>query len=117
MGLTQIAFLLFCAIAAGGLLMAGMIAARKSPPSLLGPVHGLGAAAALAVLLAANLQGGETTPDRAWWAFGVFVAGLLGGLMFFRILFRNNAPLVLIGGHASLALIGLWLLYPVAFPG
>ena len=114
MGLTQVAFLLFAAIAAGGLLMAGMIIGKFRIPAFLGPAHGLGGLAALAVLFAANLQG-EATPERAWWALGVFAAGLVGGLLFFRVLFKNAAPLFLVAGHGSVAVLGLYLLYPLAF--
>lgn len=114
MNLTQIAFLLFAAIAGGGLLMAGMIIGKFRIPAFLGPAHGLGGLAATALLFAANLQG-EATPERAWWALGVFAAGLVGGLLFFRVLFKNAAPLFLVAGHGSLAGIGLYLLYPLAF--
>lgn len=115
MSLIQIAFLFFCAIAAGGVLMLLMILAKARVPAFLGPMHGLGGLAALAVLFAANLTA-DAVPERAWWALGVFLAGLIGGLLFFRVLFRGNAPLFLFFGHASVALLGLWLLYPVAFP-
>lgn len=116
MNLTQIAFLFFAAIASGGLLMAGMIVGKMKIPSFVGPAHGLGGLAAVALLFAANLLG-EGTPDRAWWALVVFTAGLVGGLLFFRVLFRNAAPLYLVAGHGSAAALGLWLLYPVAFGG
>lgn len=116
MSLIQIAFLFFCAIAAGGLLMAGMILGKMKIPAFLGPAHGLGGLAAVAVLFTANLQG-VATPDRAWWALAVFTAGLVGGLLFFRVLFKNAAPILLVAGHGSLAVLGLWLLYPVAFAG
>lgn len=114
MSLMQIAFLFFAAIAAGGLLMVGMIFAKIQIPSFLGPVHGLGGLAAVAFLLYACLQG-DATPERAWWALGVFTAGLMGGLLFFRVLFPKSAPLLLIGGHGSVAALGLFLLFPVAF--
>lgn len=114
MSLTQIAFFFFAAIAAGGLLMAGMILGKIRIPAFLGPAHGVGGLAALAVLLVANLQG-EATPERAWWALGVFAAGFSGGLLFFRVLFRNAAPILLVAGHGSVAAVGLYLLYGVAF--
>lgn len=114
MTLTQIAFLLFAAIAAGGLLMVGMIFKKMQIPSFLGAMHGLGGLAASAVLLVANLTA-DATPERAWWALGVFVAGLAGGFLFFRVLFPRAAPMLLVAGHGSIAAIGLYLLYGVAF--
>lgn len=115
MDLTKIAFLLFAAIAAGGLGMAALIAFKLRFPAFLGAAHGLGGLAALALLFAANLMNPDA-PERAWWALGVLTAGLVGGLIFFRVLFRDHAPLWLVAGHGSVALFGLWLLYPVVFP-
>lgn len=114
MSLIQITFTLFAAIAAGGLLMAGMIALKMRVPALLGPAHGLGGFAALCLLFAANLQN-PATPDRAWWALLVFTAGFIGGLLLFRVLFRNTPPLLLVAGHGSVAILGLYLLYGVTF--
>lgn len=114
MSTIQIAFVLFAAIAAGGLLLAGLIAAKAPFPGFFGPAHGIGALVALAVLLYANITG-DATPDRAWWAFGVFAAGLVGGFTLFRVLFRKRAPLWMIAGHGSLGAVGLYLLYGAAF--
>jgi hypothetical protein len=111
----QIAFLFFAAIAAGGLLMAGLILAKVKIPPILPIGHGLGGLAALGFLFWVNLQGGDATLDRAWWALVVFAAGFVGGLLFFRVLFKNAAPLFLIAGHGSVAAVGLYLLYGVAF--
>lgn len=111
----QLAFLFFAAIAAGGLLMAGLVLAKVKIPSLIPPAHGLGGLAALAFLFWVNLQGGDATPDRAWWALVVFAAGFVGGLLFFRVLFKKSAPLYLIAGHGSVAAVGLYLLYGVSF--
>lgn len=116
MSLTQIAFLFLAAIAAGGLTIAALIVAKVKLPAFFGPAHGLGGLAAVGLLFAANLLG-DATPDRAWWALVVFTGGLVGGLLFFRVLFKNAAPLYLIAGHGSVAVLGLWLLYPVAFAG
>lgn len=116
MNLIQISFLFFGAIAAGGILMTVMILGKVKIPSFLGPAHGLGGLAAIALLFYVNLQG-DATPDRAWWALGVFTAGFVGGVLFFRVLFKNAAPLFLVLGHGSVAVLGLWLLYPVAFAG
>ncbi|MCX7059446.1 MAG: hypothetical protein NTZ11_00985 [Gammaproteobacteria bacterium] len=113
MTLTQIAFLLFAAIAAGGLTMGAIIAFGKSPPAFMGVGHGLGGLAACATLFVANLQGGDATPDMAWWALIVFTSGLIGGLLLFRVLFKGATPLFLVAGHGSIAALGLYLLYPL----
>ncbi|MGQ0699625.1 MAG: hypothetical protein ACT4PZ_15455 [Panacagrimonas sp.] len=115
MSLIQIAFLFFAAIAAFGLLMAGMIAGKVKLPAFFGPAHGLGGLAALAFLFYVNLQS-DATPERAWWALGVFAAGFVGGLLLFRVRLFKGMPLLLQAvGHGSAAALGLWLLYPVAF--
>jgi len=111
----QIAFLFFAAIAAGGLLMAAMILAKLRIPSFIPVGHGLGGLAALGYLFWVNLQGGDATPDLAWWSLIVFTGGFVGGLLFFRVLFKQSAPLFVIAGHASVAALGLYLLYGVAF--
>ncbi len=114
MNLTQIAFVLFALVAAGGLTMAAMIAAKIKIPSFMGPGHGLAGLAALGVLLAANL-GGPVTPEHAWWAFGVFAAGLVGGVSLFRVIFKGKTPLLMVAMHGSIGAVGLYLLYGVAF--
>lgn len=115
MDLFLISFVLFCAIAAGGLTMAGMIAAGMRVPPFMGMGHGLGALASLGVLLVACLRGGDATPDRAWWALAVLLAGLVGGLVLFKVLFVNRTPLALVAVHGSVAALGLYLLYGVVF--
>lgn len=115
MSLLQIAFLFFAAIAAGGVLMAALIVFKAKVPSFFPPSHGIGGLAALGLLFVANLQLGDSTPTAAWWALGVLTAGLIGGLLFFRVLFKQSAPLWLIAGHGSVAAVGLYLLYGAAF--
>ena len=115
MSLLQIAFFFFAAIAAGGVLMALLIVFKVKLPSYFSPAHGIGGLAALALLFFANLRLGDATPESAWWALGVFTAGLIGGLLFFRVLFKQSAPLWLIAGHGSLGIVGLYLLYGAAF--
>ncbi|WP_420467714.1 hypothetical protein [Panacagrimonas sp.] len=111
----QIAFLTLAAVAAGGVLMTALIVASKPIPAFLGPAHGLAALAAVGVLFAVNLSLGDTTPVLAWWALGVFVAGLVGGLLLFRVLFKDKAPLALALAHGSVGALGLYLLYGAAF--
>jgi hypothetical protein len=116
MTLTQIAFWAFAAIASGGLLMTVLILLDVRWPSILPIGHGLGGLTALGILFTANLKGGSATPDRAWWALAVFTTGLVGGVVLFRILFKDKATLPLALMHGSLGAIGLWLLYGVAAP-
>jgi hypothetical protein len=115
MSLLQLSFACFAAIALGGLLMAGLIAAKVPVPRFIPPLHGLGGLAGVGLLLAANLRA-AAVPERAWLALGVFAAGLAGGVLFFMILFPKRTPPLLIAGHGGLALLGLYLLYGVAFP-
>ena len=115
MSLTQIAFFLFAAIAAGGLGLATLVALKVRFPALLGLGHGLGGFVALATLLAANLQGGDATPALAWWALAVFFGGFVGGVVLFRVLFKDRATLPLALLHGSAGALGLVLLYQAAF--
>jgi hypothetical protein len=114
MTLEQLAFVFFAAVALGGALMSGLIAAKLRVPRGLAPLHGLGGLAGVGLLLTANLSHAAATP-RAWLALGVFAAGLAGGVLFFAILFPKRTPLPLIAAHGSLGAIGLYLLYRVAF--
>ena len=114
--LIQIAFLMLAAGACGGLLFTGLRLLRVPYPRWLGAAHGLLGLAALATLGLALAQAPSEAPlTQAWWALGVFTAALLGGLMFFRWRRRPNQSLVMALMHGSLALVGLYLLYPAAF--
>lgn len=117
MDLFQIAFLMFSAIAAGGLGMAVMIALGLRVPAFMGTAHGLGALASMAVLFVACLRGEASTPELAWWALVVFLGGLVGGLLLFRVLFVRKTPLALVAVHGSVAALGLYLLYGPTFGG
>ncbi len=111
----MLAFVLFALVATGGVVLLAGIVSGKSLPGFLPTGHGLAALAALAVLFFVNLTGESATPAEAWWALGVFTLGLLGGLIFFRVLFPKSAPVWLLFGHGSLGGIGLYLLYQAAF--
>lgn len=117
MTLLQCAFVLFAAGATGGISLTIMLALRLRYPPWFGTAHGLLGLAALATLFAANLRGLDTTPALAWWALGVLLAALLGGLTLFRFLFRGGVPLLLAVLHGSLAVVGIYLLYCAAFGG
>ena len=115
MTLSQWSLVPFVAVAGGGLLMAALIAAKARIPRLLSDGHGLAGLAALGFLFAVNLHGRESTPATAWWSLGVFLGGFVGGLLLFRVIFRNRASLPLVGLHASVGVAGLYLLYRAAF--
>lgn len=117
MTLLQWVFVLFAAVAGGGISLTLMLALRLRHPPWFGTAHGLLGLAALAALFCANLCGAATTPALAWWALGVLLAALSGGLILFRFLFRGRAPLPLAVLHGSLALAGIYLLYRAAFGG
>lgn len=112
---TMLAFWFFAAIAAGGLLMFGMIMQRKRYPGLLKLGHGLGALLGVCGLAYVNFSGGEATANSAWWALALFAMGMVGGVLFFRFLFPRSAPNWLILGHGSLGGLALFFLYQAAF--
>jgi hypothetical protein len=112
--LWQWSFWWLAAVAAGGGLMAVQIALKRPIPSWMGSGHGLAALAGLVLLFVANLRGEDQTPPTAWWALGLFTAGMVGGLILFRVLFPQRAPLGLAVLHGSLGAVGLILLGPVA---
>ena len=115
MTVALIVFVLMSAVSLGGALLALLITFGTGAPRLLRLIHGFAAAGALALLAVGNSV--QETPSLAWWALGVWTAGLLGGLLFFRVLFPGRAPRMLIAAHGVLGLTGLALLYPVAFAG
>jgi hypothetical protein len=104
----------FALVASGGLLMSLLLALGRRIPALLGTAHGLAGLAALALLFAVNLRGGAATPPLAWWALGVFLGGFVGGLLLFRVIFRERASLGLAALHGSAGALGLYLLYGAA---
>lgn len=117
MSLFQVAFFIFAAGASGGVLFTALVAWGVRYPRWMGAGHGGIGLLALGVLVYALLEApADASTERAWWALGVFALALLGGLSLFRWLFPQRRPLVLVVLHGGLALVGLYLLYPVAFP-
>ena len=105
---------LFWLAAAVGLGGAGLGLSRMLPlklPRFMRTVHGMAALFLTGAVFIANLVHENATPTVAWWALAVFAAGLVGGLLFFRVLGRGRPPLWLILGHGSLGLSGVYLLY------
>jgi len=111
MQMLEIAFWWMAAIAAGGLGLTLLVALKLRFPSWIGAAHGLGGLAGLALLFTANLRAADTLPDLAWWSLGVFTAGFFGGLLLFRVLFKDRATLPLALMHGSVGSLGLYLLY------
>lgn len=111
----QISFWVFAAVAFGGAGLTALMAVGITIPKWLGTAHGMAALAGLALLFAVNLGLGAALPALAWWALGVFLAGFVGGMLFFRVLMPGRAPLWLAFGHGSVGLLGLCLLYLAAF--
>ncbi|MES2262635.1 MAG: hypothetical protein V4724_29265 [Pseudomonadota bacterium] len=101
----------FGAVAGGGLLLSLRKLASRPAPRWLRSAHGLAGLAALCALFALNLVGQAATPERAWWAFGVLLAGFVGGLLLLRVLFRSAAPLAVVLLHGALGGAGIALLY------
>jgi hypothetical protein len=105
-------FLLFASIAAAGVGLAILRRAGVKLPAWLATAHGLSGLLGLAVFFGANLSLASSIAPELWWSLIAFTLGLVGGLLFFRVLFRRQAiPLWAILGHASMAAIGLYLLY------
>jgi hypothetical protein len=115
MNLTQWSFFLCAAVAAGGLLLATLIALRVRFPTAFGTAHGLFGLAALIVLFIVNLHGGAATPPLTWWGLGALLGAFAGGLILFRTVFPGRAPVPLVALHGGLALTGLYLIYRAAF--
>ncbi|MCC4594204.1 hypothetical protein NRY95_19395 [Xanthomonas campestris pv. phormiicola] len=117
MNVLQWGLALFAAVALGGLSLALLIGLRIRFPRWCATAHGLLGLLGLLVLFAANLHGGDALPPLAWWALGVLLAALCGGLILFRTLFRARAPRPAVLVHGALALLGIYLLYRAAFAG
>jgi hypothetical protein len=116
MSLTQIAFLMLAAGACGGALFIVLLTMRIRYPTWFGAGHGLLGLAAIGLLGFALWQSSTMkTLPQAWWAFGVLAAALLGGVTLFRLLFPERRPIWLALMHGAVALLGLFLLYPIAF--
>jgi len=108
-------FLYFASISLAGLSIAVIRMLKVSLPTWLGAVHGMAALFGLAAFFVVNLRFGDEGGSYAWWSLGIFSLGLIGGLIFFRVLFPKKAPIWTYAGHGMLAVIGLSFLYFPAF--
>lgn len=114
MSIVQIVFFIFCAIAVGGAGLAAAALLKIRLPVALPVLHGLGGLIATG-LLAYALAGLPPQTPYLWWPLIILGAGLLGGALFFRVLYPRKAPYILIAGHGLVGLVGLFVLYRVAF--
>lgn len=116
MNLAQWAYLLLAAGAFGGILFAMLVTAKVRYPRWFGAGHGLlGLTGAALMGVALSRRGGAEAHPSQWWAYAAVVAALLGGATLFRVLSPQQRPLLLVAAHGALALVGLWLLFPVVF--
>lgn len=116
MSLIQIAFLMLAAGACGGALFIVLLLMGVRYPAWFGMGHGLLGLAAIGLLGFALVQASSGMPaPRAWWALGVLAAAMLGGFTLFKLLLPERRPIGLALMHGGIALLGLFLLYPVAF--
>jgi hypothetical protein len=111
----ELVLLGFGTVALGGMAVAVRLFAKGSAPLWLRNVHGLAGLAALVALFAMNLLGEAATPTRAWWAFGLLLAGFTGGMVLLRVLFQPKPPSWLVLFHAAIGITGIVLLYTAFF--
>lgn len=111
-------FVYFSSVASAGLGLGCMRAAKLRLPSWLGTVHGLAGLLGVGGFFVINLLQSDagSFDNRAWWALVAFSTGLFGGLIFFRVLFRQQFSSLAVAAHGAMAALGLYLLYPVSFP-
>lgn len=91
--------------AAGGLMMVVLILSGKRIPGILGIGHGLGGLIGVALVWA------SLGFNAGVWSGGVLTAALVGGLVFFRFMFRKKPPFFIVMGHGLIAAVGIYLLY------
>jgi hypothetical protein len=102
--------LIFAIAAVVGITLGVAAFQGRFPPVSSAVLHGVLAAAALALLIVAVVV--HAAAGAAVWALGFFVVAALGG---FTLAFgfharRKSLPKGLVGGHAVLAVIGFLLL-------
>ena len=112
----QVAFVLLAAGACGGVFFTALSALRVRYPAWFGLGHGLlGLVAVVLLAVALVLAPPGVAPPRAWWALAVLAGALAGGALLFRVIFPGRHPLWPAFVHGGAALLGLGLLFPVAF--
>lgn len=112
MTLLQCAFILLIAGAAGGAALTLLAIFRLGFPRWFGMAHGLLNFSGIVVLFTSNLTEGDVVASARWWAFAILTAALCGGVLFFRVFFRDRIPVAAAVLHGALALGGLYILAP-----
>ena len=119
MSLIGISMLVLSLAALGGLTLAtlhGTLPAGRHIPFAVGLSHGLAGAAGLALLTIGLLRGTAHGAAQGASGFGSFAAVLLGGTLLLGLvpiqarLRRRSLPVLALGLHATLAVLGLTLL-------
>jgi hypothetical protein len=110
-----IAVVLFAIAAAGGLVLALLRFRGRDLPMPLALIHGVVAAAGLALLAWAAFGAASSSPARA--SLAVFGVAAIGGFVLFARHLRNKVlPVPLVVGHAVLAVAGFVLLLSAVNP-
>ncbi|USA44696.1 hypothetical protein NCG89_08000 [Spongiibacter taiwanensis] len=111
-------FIYFSCISAAGVALAILRSAKLRLPGWLGTAHGMVGLAGVGIFFVLNLLQSESDglDGRVWWSLVAFTVGLFGGLIFFRVLFRRKFSVLAAIAHGAVAVLGLALLFPVAFP-
>ena len=114
MTLVQLTFFALSAGALAGGLLLVLKGLRIRFPRWFGAAHGLWNLSGIVLLFAANLVDGQSVSAARWWALGIFVTALSGGLVLCRALFQGRVPVAAAGLHGLMACFGLYLLAPAA---
>lgn len=115
MTLLKISFAMFAAAGSGGLLFTLLIGLRKRYPRALVAGHGLLGMAALWALGYALLNSSTPVTSDGWLAIGILGAAWCGGIVLFRVMRPKGNRFLLAWAHGGLALLGICLLYRIAF--
>ncbi len=119
MSLIGVAMLVLSLAALGGLGLAmlhGSLPEGRHVPAAVALSHGLAGAAGLALLVVALLHGTPHGASQGAAGFGGMAAALLGGTLLLGLapiqarLRRQGLPVLALGLHATLAVLGLTLL-------
>lgn len=85
---------------------------KVKTPSWLGNAHGLVNLSAVFLIFLALITADNSISARIWWGLGGVIGALFGGLIFFKGLQVTKYTVVFRTLHGSIALLGIWLLWP-----